>query len=411
MSLTDADCRSAKAPDKPRKLSDEKGLYLLVNATGRYWRMDYRFGGKRKTLALGVYPEVSLKAAREGRDAARSLCRDGVDPSSAKKAQRASQGGADTFEAVAREWYEKHAPGWAETHRTKIISRLENDVFPWIGSRPIAAIDPPELLAVARRIESRGTLDTAHRALQNCGQVFRYAVATGRAQRDPSGDLRGALPPLRQKDHFATITEPAAIGELLRAIDGYAGSFVTRCALKLAPLVFVRPGELRHAEWSEINFDAREWRIPPEKMKGRVLHIVPLSEQALAILRELQPLTGGGRYVFPGEYNRSRPMSENTILAGLRRLGYSKEQMTGHGFRGMASTLLNEQGWKHDAIERQLAHAERNKVRAAYNYAEHLPERRKMMQAYADYLDSLRENRKIIAGNFGGNGLSHPVAA
>ena len=419
MALTDTTCRNAKPGlkpvkdqasnvrlvpvDGPYKLSDEKGLYLLVQSAGKYWRFDYRHIGKRKTLALGVYPDVALRKARDHRDEARKLLADGIDPMESRKqaVRRDKDAAANSFEAVAREWFAKHAPGWAESHAEKILNRLENDVFPWIGPRPIAAIEPPDLLAVARRVEDRGTLDTAHRALQNCGQVFRYAVATGRAQRDPTADLRGALPPLRAKDHFATITEPAAIGELMRAIDGYAGSFITRCALKLAPLVFVRPGELRHAEWTEINLDEAEWRIPAEKMKGRVLHIVPLSVQAIANLRELHPLTGHGRYVFPGEYNRGRPMSENTILAALRRLGYSKDQMTGHGFRGMASTLLNEQGWKHDAIERQLAHAERNKVRAAYNYAEHLPERRKMMQAWADYLDTLRQDRKVVAGNFG----------
>ncbi|MGH6885504.1 MAG: tyrosine-type recombinase/integrase, partial [Geminicoccales bacterium] len=242
---------------------------------------------------------------------------------------------------------------------------------------------------VLRRIEARGAIDTAHRVLQNCGQVFRFAVATGRAVRDPAADLRGALVTVRGS-HFASITEPKAIGALLRAIGGYQGTHIVRCALRLAPLTFVRPGELRAAEWPEFDLDAAEWRIPAERMKMRAIHLVPLSAQAVGILRELRPLTGTGRYVFPGERTPTRPMSENTVNAALRRLGYSKDEMTGHGFRSMASTLLNEQGWHRDAIERQLAHGERDAVRAAYNYAEHLPERRRMMQAWADYLDGLK---------------------
>ncbi|WP_299691685.1 site-specific integrase [Hydrocarboniphaga sp.] len=296
--------------------------------------------------------------------------------------------------------YRVKAGGWVESHSEKVIARLERDVFPWIGKRPISAITAPEVLIVLRRIESRGALDTAHRAKQDCGAVFRYAIHDGRAERDPTADLRGALPPARG-GHFATITEPKAIGELLRAIHGYSGTFATCCALKLAPLVFVRPGELRNAEWSEVDLEKAEWRIPSDKMKAGEPHIVPLSEQAVAVLADLQPLTGDDRYLFPSERTRTRPMSENTILAALRRLGYSTDQMSGHGFRAMASTLLNEQGWNRDAIERQLAHAERNRVRASYNYAEHLPERRKMMQAWADYLDMLKNERKVIDQHFG----------
>ena len=259
-----------------------------------------------------------------------------------------------------------------------------------MGKSPISKITPSELLSVLRRIESRGAIETAHRLQQTCGQVFRYAVVTGRADRDPTNDLRGALQPVRKR-HYASITEPTAIADLLKSIGGYEGSFITKCALQLAPLVFVRPGELRRAEWTEINFNTEEWRIPAEKMKMRCLHIVPLSKQTISILKELHPLTSSGKYLFPSVKSLSRPMSENTINAALRRLGYSKEEMTGHGFRSMASTLLNEQGWNRDAIERQLAHSERNSIRAAYNYAEHLPERRKMMQTWADYLDKLRE--------------------
>lgn len=408
MPLTDPAIRKAKPADKPRKLFDGGGLYLeIAPSGGKWWRLKYRHAGKEKRVSLGTYPDVPLAEARKRRDKARELIAGGQDPAAVKRAERiaSTAAAAETFEAIGREWFAKFSPQWAPGHADKIIARLDRDIFPWIGKRPIAEITAPELLQVLRRIEARGAVETAHRAQQNCGQVFRYAVATGRAQSDPTASLRGALaPPVKR--HHASTTDPQAIGELLRAIDGYQGSFVTRCALKLAPLLFVRPGELRRAEWQEIDFDKAEWRIPAHKMKARAPHIVPLCVQAVAVLRELYPLTGQGipakpdapRYVFPGERTRTRPMSENTVNAALRRLGYSKDQMTGHGFRSMASTLLNEQGWHRDAIERQLAHAERDAVRAAYNYAEHLPERRRMMQAWADYLDRLREGRgKVVA--------------
>jgi integrase len=398
MPLTDIEVRHAKPGEKPYKLSDERGMYLEVTPTGaKYWRMKFRHAGKEKRLALGVYPEVGLKDAREKRDAARKLLADGIDPAAVKKARKAAAVAEATssFEAVAREWFGKFAPGWAPTHSDKIIRRLERDIFPWLGNRPIADISAPDLLAVLRRIENRGAIETAHRAHQNCGQILRYAIATGRAERDTSADLRGAIPPSKER-HHPSLTDPKAVGELLRAINGYTGSFVTKCAMQFAPLVFVRPGELRKAEWTEINLAAAEWRIPAEKMKMRAVHIVPLSTQAAALLSELKPLTGGGRYVFPGARTVTRPMSENTVNAALRRLGYGSDDMTGHGFRSIASTLLNEQGWNRDAIERQLAHAERDAIRAAYNYAEHMPERRKMMQAWADYLDGLANGATII---------------
>ncbi|NJD05586.1 MAG: DUF4102 domain-containing protein [Methylococcaceae bacterium] len=402
MPLTDTAIRNAKPGEKPVKLADEKGLFLLiVPAGGKWWRLKYRFGGKEKLLSLGTYPEVGLKDARDKRDDARKQLAQGIDPGETRKAMKAAQSAdADTFEVVAREWHTKFSPTWTAEHAERILSRFQRDVFPWIGGRPIREITAPDLLTVLRRIESRGALDTAHRAHQNCGQVFRYAVATGRAERDPTGDLRGALPPAKDK-HHASITDPQAIGDLLRAIEGYQGSFVTKSAMQLAPLVFVRPGELRSAEWSEIDMDKSEWRIPAEKMKMRDPHIVPLSVQAVAILREIRPLTGRGRYVFPSARtpNGDRCMSENAVLAALRRMGYAKDEMTGHGFRSMASTLLNEQGWHRDAIERQLAHAERNAVRAAYNYAEHLPERRRMMQAWADYLHGLKKGADVIPIN------------
>lgn len=398
MPLTEIAVRNAKARAKPVRLFDSGGLYLeIAPSGGKWWRFKYRFTEKEKRLSLGVYPEVSLKAARAKRDEARRLLADGIDPSEHRQQSKSALAkGANSFETIAREWFAKFSENWVDTHSTKIIRRLERDLFPWLGARPINSITAPELLSALRRIESRGALETAHRAMQNCGQVFRYAVATGCAERDPTGDLRGALPPVKEK-HHASIRDPRAIGALLRAIDGYEGSLVTKCALRLAPLLFVRPGELRRAEWTEFNLDAAEWRIPAERMKMREQHIVPLSTQAVAILRELHALTGARRYVFPGARSSSRPMSENTVNAGLRRLGYAKDEMTGHGFRSIASTLLNEQGWHRDAIERQLAHAERDNVRAAYNFAEHLPERRKMMQAWADYLDGLKAGAEVIS--------------
>lgn len=391
MPLTDTAIRNAKPRKKQYKLSDEKGLYLLVMPAGKYFRLDYRFAGKRKTLALGVYPDVTLKEAREKRNDARKMIGRGIDPVQYKKQTKALLAGrtANGLEAVAREWFVKYKHTWTEGHSRTIIRRLELNVFPWLGNKDVGTITPPELLTVLRRIEDRGALETAHRVKQICGQVFRYAIATGRAERDPSADLRGALPPTKPK-RMSTITDPPKIGELLRAIDGYSGHLITRCALRLAPLVFVRPGELRKAEWSEIDMDKAEWKIPAEKMKGRIPHIVPLPTQAIEILRSIEPLTGSGRYVFPSLRTTRRPMSNNTVLAALRRLGYAKDEMSGHGFRSMASTLLNEQGWNSDAIERQLAHAERNSVRAAYNYAEFLPERKRMMQAWADYLQAIK---------------------
>ncbi len=391
MALTDIAVRKAAVRDKPYRLSDEKGLYLEIALSGsKYWRWKFRFAGKEKRLALGVYPEVSLAEARAARDGARKLLASGVDPSEARKAQKASRVelAENSFEAIAREWFAKYAPTWVDTHADKIIRRLERDIFPWVGSRPIDKVTAPILLVCLRRIEGRGAIETAHRALQNCGQVFRYAIATGRAERDPAADLRGALSPVVES-HHASITDPKAIGALLRSIEGYEGSLVTKCALRLAALVFVRPGELRKAEWAELDLDKAEWRIPAARMKMREVHIVPLATQAVTTLRELHALTGHGRYVFPGARTNGRPMSENTVNAALRRLGYAKDEMTGHGFRSMASTILNEQGWSRDAIERQLAHGERNNVRAAYNFAEYLPERRRMMQAWADYLDAL----------------------
>ncbi|MCO5400754.1 tyrosine-type recombinase/integrase [Ralstonia soli] len=402
MPLTDTAIKNTKPGDKPIKLFDGGGLFLLITPAGqRYWRLKYRVLGKEKLLAIGVYPDVGLKDARGKRDAARKLLANGVDPGEARKAQKIAkvERAANSFEAVAREWFARQAPGWASTHASKIIQRLEKDIFPWLGGRPIAEIAAPELLAVLRRIEGRGALDTAHRAHQNCGQIFRYAVATGRAERDPSGDLRGALQPSKH-ENFASITDPVRVGELLRAIDAFRGTFVVKCALLLAPLLFVRPGELRSAEWAGFDLDRAEWRYFVTKTKTD--HVVPLASQAVAILRELHALTGGGRYVFPGR-DPKKPMSEAAVNAALRRMGYdTKTEITGHGFRAMARTILHEElEIKPEVIEHQLAHKVADSLGTAYNRTKFIDARIKMMQAWADYLDQLKAGARIIPGKFG----------
>lgn len=382
---------------KPGKHFDGGGLYLDVRQNGsRYWRMKYRHGGKERVLAFGVYPEVSLSEARQRRDAARRDRRDGLDPGNVKRARKvaARTAAANSFEAVSREWMATQKRKLAPSTFAK-SQWLLDQVIPWLGSRPTAEIDPPELLAALKRIEARGAHETAHRTKEKCGQVFRYAIAHGMATRDPSADLRGALAPVVRTSR-AAITDPKKVGKLLRDIEGYGGQHVTRCALRLAPLLFVRPGELRAMEWAELDLGAAEWRIPAQRMKMREAHVVPLSSQAVAILRELHPLTGRGRYCFPSIRTATAPLSENTVNAALRSLGYDKDTMTGHGFRAMASTRLNELGWQPDVIERQLAHAERNKVRAAYNRAQYMAERKTMMQAWADYLESVRTGARII---------------
>lgn len=394
MSLSDTQLRNMKATGKVKKVSDGGGLYLhLSPAGGKLWRMAYRFEGKQKIVCFGAYPAVSLKEAREQRDESKALLARGIDPSLHKQAAKAASIAetANAYEVVAREWYTKNAPRWTESNAERVLARQEKDVFPFIGKRPIAQISAPELLTVLRKVEERGALDTAHRILQDTSRIFRYAIATARAERDPAADLKGALT-VPRKGHFATIVDTKEIGQLLRDVDAYSGNLVVRAALRLAPYVFVRPGELRKAEWTEFDLENAEWRIPAKRMKMRVLHIVPLSRQVLGILRDLYPYSGDGLYLFPSVRAKSAPISDMTLLAGLRRLGYSKEQMSVHGFRSLASTLLNEQGFNKDWIERQLAHGERNSVRASYNYAEYLPERRKMMQTWADFLDSLRVN-------------------
>ena len=376
MPLTNTAIRAIQFGDKPLKVFDERGLFLLVTPSGgKWWRFKYRCNGKEKQLSLGVYPDVGLKAARKRRDEARERVAAGIDPSEHRKAVKSAQADrlANSFEVVAREWFEKYSPSWAANHGPRVIRRLERDIFPCIGARPIAELKAPQLLAAVRRIENRGVLETAHRALATCGQVLRYAIATGRAERDLSRDLRGALPPVKG-EHFAAITDPKKVGELLRALAGYNGTLTVGCALRLAPLVFVRPGELRAAQWADIDFDAPEWRYTVSKTGTE--HIVPLSRQAVAILREIQSLTGKGQYVFPSARSPRRPMSDNAILAAMRRMGIGKDEMSGHGFRATARTILDEVlAFRPDLIEHQLAHAVRDPNGRAYNRTAHLPER------------------------------------
>jgi integrase len=397
MPLTDTIARNAKPAAKTVRMFDRDGLYLEVSPRGgKWWRLKYRYAGKEKRVSLGVYPEVNLKKARARTIEARQLLDAGVDPSENRRAAKAAQvqGAANSFEVVAREWIDQQMKSWVKGHGERILTRFERDIFPWIGARPIADLTPPELLTTVRRIEKRGALETAHRALGNCGQVFRYAIATGRAKRDPTGDLRDALPAVRPT-HFAAITDPKRVGALMRAIDGYEGSLTVRCALRLAALVFVRPGELRHAQWSAMDLDGGEWRYTVTKTNTP--HIVPLSSQAVAILRELKPLTGRGRYVFSSARSSQRPMSDNAILAAMRRMGIANDEMSGHGFRAMARTILDEVlGFRPDFIEHQLAHAVRDPNGRAYNRTAHLAERRKMMQAWADYLDKLKNGADVI---------------
>jgi integrase len=397
--LSDLQVKNAKPKDKDYKLSDGHGLHLLVTPTGgKLWRFQYRYTGKQKLLSLGAYPSISLANARQRREDARKLIANGVDPSEVRKAQKAATvaDSENSFEVVAREWHIKYSDTWSSCHAETTIGRLKLDVFPVMGERPINEIKAPELLAMLRRIESRGALETAHRVRTICGQVFRYAVATGRAERDPATDLKGVLPPYK-KSHLAAVTDPKEVAPLLRSIDSYQGSFVVKCALQLAPLVFVRPGELRQAEWAEIDLDAAEWNIPAARMKMKVAHLVPLSTQAVAILRELHALTGRGRYLFPCHRSFVRPMSNNAINAALRRMGFDKDEMTGHGFRAMARTILDEVlQVRPDFIEHQLAHAVRDPNGRAYNRTAHLAERRKMMQLWADYLDGLKAGAQVI---------------
>lgn len=406
--LTDPAIRNAKPGPKPHNLPDGGGLGLEVQPSGsKWWRFRYRFDGKEKMLSFGIYPDVTLASARAMRDEARRDLVAGIDPSAKKKARKATRAelAANTFEAVAREWHQAvHTAKVSEGHAERTLIRLQQDAFPWIGATPIAEVTAPLLLEALRKVEARGAIETAHRVRQACGQVFRYGIATGRCERDPAADLRDALQPVIVK-HHAAITDPKQVGGLLRAFEDYQGLPTTRAALKLAPLVFLRPGELRQAEWVEFDLDAALWTIPPARMKrtkqqkiSGTPHLVPLSRQAVAVLRELEPLTGRMRYVFPSPRDPKRPMSENGVLSALRRMGFGKEEMSGHGFRAMARTMIEERlGIPEAVVEAQLAHAVRDSLGRAYNRTEFLEQRRTMMQAWADYLDTLRKGAAIIA--------------
>ncbi len=404
MALTHRQVQAAKPLDKDVKLSDGKGLYLLVKKTGaKYWRMKYRFYGKEKLLSIGVYPEVSLQKAREACNEARKLLIDGIDPSAHKKAVKIANmvSSDNSFEVIAREWFASHMKDKAETHRVRALRMLTADLFPEIGRLPVKDITAPILLVALRKVEQRGAVQTAHRTKQIAGQVFRYAIATGRAERDPTPDLRGALQPTTTK-HFAAITEPREAGRLLVAIDGFQGTFVVKAAVKLSALFFCRPGELRHMKWSDINYEEHRIEITAEKTRQQ--HIIPLSNQAIAILEDLKPITSRSEYIFPSARGASRCMSENAVRIALRAMGYDNDTMTAHGFRAMARTLLDEiLGFRVEWIEQQLAHAVKDANGRAYNRTKHLKQRTDMMQKWADYLDQLKAQAlagNVITGNF-----------
>ena len=403
MSLTAIAIKNARPRAKAYKLADERALFLLVTpAGGKYWRLKYRYLGKDKTLSLGVWPEVTLAEARDKRDAARKQIADGIDPHAERKLKRirAQIDASVTFRAIAEEWVVKITREGRADRTLEKVRWLLDMAYPLIGARPINQIDVQEVLVVLRKLEATGRYESARRMRSVISRVFRYGIATARAQRDVAADLRGAIAVPKTK-HFAAITTPKEAGELLRSMEDYSGQTITRLALKMTPHVFVRPGELRRAEWAEIDFEREVWSIPAEKMKMRWPHKVPLSRQVLAILQELQPLTGHSPYVFPAFHTWKRPMSENTITLALRRMGYGQDQMTAHGFRAMAATLLNEMGiWNPDAIERQLAHMENNGVRRAYARGQYWDERVQMMQHWSDYLDGLRSGGDVVKVDF-----------
>ena len=394
--LTDTQPRNAKPKGKPYRLTDGRGLYLLVSKEGsKYWRMDYRFLDKRKTLAFGKYPDISLGDARKKCTEARALIQKGIDPGENKKAQKAAkkEAAVNSFEVIAREWLINKSNNLTPRTAKNMTWMLETNVFPWIGGMPISELKTQDFLKVLKRIEEKDLLDTLRKVRGYCSQIMRYATETGRAESDPVIFSKSAFKTPKTR-HMAAITDPRQVAELLRMIDSYTGTFPVACALKIAPYVFVRPGELRQAKWADINFDTAEWRYTVTKT--RTEHIVPLAGQVITILKGLHPLTGSGMYLFPSERTKERPMSDNTINAALRRLGVSKEEMTGHGFRAMARTILDEVlGERVDLIEHQLAHAVKDPNGRAYNRTAHLPERKRMMQRWADYLDSLKKSNVI----------------
>ena len=392
MPLTDTALRAIKPTGKTQKLFDGYGLYLIVTPKGsRSWRLKYRFQGKEKLISLGPYPLVSLKEARERATTARKTLEGGTDPSALRK--QAKNRTQNTFELVAREWHEIQSTKWTKNTATAVMQRMKRNFFPFIGAKPIDEVTAPEILALLRKVEARGTISSAHDLKHCCSGVMRYAIATGRAERDPTADLRGALKPNRKK-HRPALTAPEAVGNLMHAIYNYQGSFVVRSALQLLAFTFCRSTELRNAEWNEFDFEDKLWRIPAERMKMRRDHLVPLSKQAIAVLEKLRMYSGKGQYVFPSYRSETVPFGKTALQRAVKIMGFERDEMCPHGFRSMASTLLNEQGYNADWIERQLAHVSNNQVRAAYNRAEYLPERRKMLQEWADYLDKLRKKAR-----------------
>jgi len=399
MALTDVEAKQALPKDKDYKLSVQSGLYLLVKASGsKYWRMKYRYAGKEKTFSIGVYPNVSLKTAKLESDKARIQLSKGIDPNQIKQTEKSflKTTHANSFQSVATEWFALTKSRWTKTTADKQLWILEKNLFPWIGSIPIAELKPPHVLKALRRIESRGAMETAHRAKQVAGQVFRYAVASGLIEGDPTRDLSGALAPKKTK-HHAAITNPAEVGRLLRDITSYEGTYIVRALLGITPLLFQRPGEIRQMEWQEIDFEKHLWEIPASKMKMKEPHIVPLCEQAIEILQDIHPLTSWGQYVFSNERSRKKPVSDGTVNKALRNMGYTKDQMTAHGFRAMARTLLDEVlEFPPHLIEQQISHAVRDPLGRAYNRTSHLPQRVKMMQIWSDYLDKLKAGADIV---------------
>lgn len=398
--LTELKIKNAKPASKDYKLFDGGGLFLLVTAAGgKLWHLKYRFAGKEQKLSFGPYPTTSLADARQLREDAKKLLVNGVDPGEIKKAKKEVLAAEQrTFEMVAREWFAKNEPAWSASHCATVMSRLERDIFPVIGSRPIAEVKRAEIISLLKGIEARGKIETAKRIKIYCGQIFRYALNHDWVESNPTADLKiGDILAKAVEKHHAAITDPKQVAELLRAIDAYTGTFVVKCALQLAPLVFVRPGELQKAEWAELDLDAAEWNIPASRMKTKQHHLVPLASQAIAILRELHKLTGDGKYLFPSLRSSKRPMSNVAMLAAFRRMGFEKEEMTTHGFRAMARTILDEVlQVRPDFIEHQLAHAVKDPLGRAYNRTSHLAERRKMMQLWADYLDGLKTGAMVI---------------
>ena len=400
MSITVAQVKQAKSKDQPYKLTDSKSLYLLIHPNGsKYWRMDYRFEGKRKTFAIGVYPEISLASARDSRDEARLKIRDGTDPSSERRIKKATKEGAVDFRSVALDWFEKKMTDKSDRHRQRTMSIFTRDLFPKLGHRPIHEIAATELLAAIRKIEDRNALEIAHRARTIAGQVFRYGIAAGLCERDVSADLKGALRDKPPTKHRAAITEPEELSHLIVAINGYQGTPVVCAALRLSALLFQRPGEIRHMEWAEIDWGKERWCIPGRKMKEKRDHIVPLSKQALVVLKDIHALTGRGVYVFPSQRGPSRPLSDNGVRTALRTMGFDNETMDAHGFRATARTILDEVlNFRVDYIEHQLSHAVKDPTGRAYNRTKYLPERVEMMQAWADYLDNLGDKGAMNDG-------------